>query len=161
MDARNQFLHFYAYAVAISVFVCYTPFFNYRLAMILNYHLFGGNAGGGFFARYQDILPIIEGVSIVLCEANSVINPFLYILLKLKLQPNMIFSYQIPPMRGPNEDSKCIGMVAINDKQPIAGTAGRANNQANSGQREIVGTVELTRGCFTGDLTSRAATVAG
>ena len=51
MDARNQFLHFYAYAVAVSVFVCYTPFFNYRLVMILNYHL--GDPTGGFFTTHQ------------------------------------------------------------------------------------------------------------
>ncbi|XP_075261709.1 uncharacterized protein LOC142353360 [Convolutriloba macropyga] len=94
-DDRNRFMHFYAYATAITVFICYTPFFNYRLLVALDVMLFKQT----ILKMTSSWLPVVESVAVAICALNSVANPFFYILLKHMLAPSTALAYhhQHPP----------------------------------------------------------------
>ena len=79
--SKDKFLQRYAITLAITVFVCYTPFYNYQLMSTISDIFFNGQ-GLLKSIHFRPFLPYFASVAFFLLNLNAVVNPIIFILLK-------------------------------------------------------------------------------
>ncbi|XP_075263893.1 uncharacterized protein LOC142355699 [Convolutriloba macropyga] len=80
--SKDTFLQRYATSLAVTMFICYSPFFNWKLISTLDGLYFGSGQGYFHSESVKWFLPYISSVTFFTLNLNAVFNPIIFILLK-------------------------------------------------------------------------------